>query len=246
MDPPPEPPADQPIEKHLWNLKSTMITLFLHFKGGHFHGFINWSRKLIDFFDILLASDFLDVKEKSFIGMIALTSRDLVVELNKPRQGSWAESEDLGKLFAMGRFRDAIDAFVTLVEVDNINQGGASIITKWLRELGFDRLQFEASINGERQNDPIIEVQDIWTANLPGRVRPGDFNRTIDAGARLHSVLMHPPPPINPSAPAGSASRSRPPGSDPRPAFSRRISHRMLDTAFEYQPRRRTSDTDQE
>jgi hypothetical protein len=135
---PPPPPPNDPRETFLHDFKGEIIAMMLHYKAGMFRGKINWSVRLVDFFDVLLQSPALDTNERILFARLAWQIgilKSIADSGNKPMgDATWQEH------------RQTMQTLRAVVDVEKAARGRNSL-TQSLRNAGFNNLSFEAGIN---------------------------------------------------------------------------------------------------
>ncbi|ETI24935.1 hypothetical protein G647_04305 [Cladophialophora carrionii CBS 160.54] len=139
--PPPPPPA-HPREAFLYKFKGEFIALMLHYKAGMFRGKINWSVKLVDFFDVLLQSPAIDKSERLLFAKLACQIGTLT-SIADP-DNSW-----IGQTTRQ-EHHHTMQLLRAMVDVEKATRGRHSL-TGSLRNAGFNNLSFEVGINGAGQ-----------------------------------------------------------------------------------------------
>ncbi|KIW68984.1 hypothetical protein PV04_04891 [Phialophora macrospora] len=142
---PPPPPPDDPREAFLHKFKGEIIALMLHYKAGMFRGKINWSAKLVDFFDVLLQSPALDKNERILFARLAYQIGTLKSIADS--DNNWMSQT------TRQEHHHTMQTLRALVDVEKAARGRHSL-TQSLRNAGFNNLSFEAAINGVNQVGP--------------------------------------------------------------------------------------------
>ena len=144
VNPPPQPPKEQPLAAALWKIKSDIIRWLEDFKDGLFRGNINWSVKMIDIFDILLSSPGLVKDEKLVVIKFAQAIGMLTADTLQKRRDRLEKSHHY--------MEDSRRAFYLMVESDKAMRGRHTIIEA-LKSVGLGQLKFEADVSGTSQSN---------------------------------------------------------------------------------------------
>ncbi|OCT52964.1 hypothetical protein CLCR_10556 [Cladophialophora carrionii] len=189
--PPPPPPANS-REAFLHKFKGEFIALMLHYKAGMFRGKINWSVKLVDFFDVLLQSPAIDKSERLLFAKLACQIGTLT-SIADP-DNSW-----IGQTTRQ-EHHHTMQLLRAMVDVEKATRGRHSL-TGSLRNAGFNNLSFEVGIHGVGQVGSARSKENAGYNNQP----PGT---PLSMGVRAASGIQ----PIDPALLSGmqAANNSRP------------------------------------
>ncbi|KAJ9603569.1 hypothetical protein H2200_011755 [Cladophialophora chaetospira] len=187
---PPERPED-PQDAAIYDIKEGLIAIMQVFKAGLFRDRITWKAKLVDIFDIVLASPDLNKGEKTHLARVAEQVRPIK---EAPNVDHWKFHESLLESHRTMQLLRATVAVECAARGHNVQNG-------WLREVGLDTLSFEVDFNGCSPAQPAKTEQNL-----------GDF---LEPAALIHRPMSQTQMPGLPHAASGNIQPRAPSGVAP-------------------------------